>query len=47
MHRAWSETEAGQVILHEEDLHFGNRLHQKLAIERVASEILALGEQIS
>ena len=46
MHRAWSETEAGQVILHEEDLHLG-AAPPEAAIERVASEILALGKQIN
>ena len=46
MHWAWSETEAGQVILHEEDLHLG-AAPPEAAIERVASEILALGKQIN
>ena len=46
MHRAWSETEAGQVILHEEDLRLG-AAPPEAAIERVASEILALGKQIN
>jgi hypothetical protein len=46
MHRAWSETEAGQVILLEEDLRLGAALPEA-AIERVASEILALGKQIN
>jgi hypothetical protein len=46
MHRAWSETEAGQAILHEEDLHLGTA-PPEAAIERVASEILALGKQIN
>jgi restriction endonuclease Mrr len=46
MHRAWSETEAGQVILHEEDLRLG-AAPPEAAIERVASEILALSKQIN
>jgi hypothetical protein len=46
MHRAWSETEAGKVVLHEEDLHMG-AAPPEAAIERVASEILALGKQIN
>ena len=46
MHRAWSETEAGQVILHDEDLRLG-AAPPEAAIERVASEILSLGKQIN
>lgn len=46
MHRAWSKTEAGKVVLHEEDLHMG-ATPPEAAIERVASEILALGKQIN
>ncbi len=46
MHRAWSKTEAGQIILHEEDFHLGTA-PPEAAIERVASEIVALGKQIN
>lgn len=46
MHRAWSETEAGQAILLGEDLQMG-AAPSEAAIERVASEILALGKQIN
>lgn len=46
MHRAWSETEAGQVILLEDDLRLG-AAPPEAAIERLASEILALGKQIN
>jgi len=46
MHRAWSETEAGQVILVEDDLRLG-AAPPEAAIERLASEILALGKQIN
>lgn len=42
--RAWSETEAGQVIVLQEDLRLGTA-PPKADIERVASEILALGKQ--
>ena len=46
MHRAWSETEAGQAILLGDDLQLGAATSE-VAIERVASEILALGKQIN
>ncbi|HTG14289.1 MAG TPA: hypothetical protein VK747_03380, partial [Blastocatellia bacterium] len=46
MHRAWSETEAGQAILHGEDLQLG-AAPSEAVIERVASEILALGKKIN
>jgi hypothetical protein len=46
MHRAWSETEAGQAIRHKDDLQLG-AAPSEAAIERVASETLALGKQIN
>ena len=46
MYRAWSETEAGQTILHGEDLQLG-AVPSEAVIERVASEILALGKKIN
>jgi len=46
MYRAWSETEAGQAVLHGEDLHLG-AVPSEAVIERVASEILALGKKIN
>ena len=46
MHRAWSETEAGQAVLHGEDLLLGT-VPSEAVIERVASEILALGKKIN
>jgi len=46
MHRAWSKTEAGQAILLGEDLQLG-AAPSEAVIERVASEILALGKQIN
>ena len=46
MHRAWSETEAGQAILQREDLQLGTAPSEAV-IERDASEILALGKKIN
>ena len=46
MHRAWSETEAGQAILQGEDLQSG-AAPSVAVIERVTSEILALGKKIN
>jgi hypothetical protein len=46
MRRAWSETEAGRAIRQEEDLQLG-AAPSEATIERVASEILALGKQIN
>src|SRR6185295_6420691 len=46
MHRAWSETEAGQAILQGEDLQLGPA-PSEAAIERVASEIFTLGKKIN
>ncbi|HYM88154.1 MAG TPA: hypothetical protein VES92_03475 [Nitrospiraceae bacterium] len=46
LYRAWSETEAGQVVLHEEVLDL-RTAPPEAAIQRVVSEILALGKQIN
>lgn len=46
LHRAWSETEAGQAILHGEDLQL-EAAPSEAVIERVASEILALRKKIN
>jgi len=46
MYRAWSETEAGQAITHGEDLQL-EAAPSEAVIERVASEILALGKKIN
>jgi len=46
MYRAWSETEAGQAITHGEELQL-EAAPSEAVIERVASEILALGKKIN
>ena len=46
MHRAWSETEAGQTVLQGEDLQLG-AAPSEAVIERVTSEILVLGKKIN
>jgi hypothetical protein len=46
MHRAWSETEAGQTVLQGEDLELG-AAPSEAVIERITSEILVLGRKIN
>jgi hypothetical protein len=46
LHRAWSETQAGQALLYGEGLQL-EAAPSEAAVERVVSEILALGKKIN